>query len=188
VPSLRRFRNYPVARPTGRATVRRLPTPGLWSGSGLRPPRFWDARSLNPKAAWFLPDSKLTIVAMSHSAARMVLLKNSRGAFWMARTPRCLASHRREICPRKVEAKDEHSSTECGGYGRLLARIQPHPIKDEEEYDRLMAEASRLMGRGEQQLLSEGTSLPEMMAILIEEYDRKHYPLPAPPLMRPSPS
>jgi HTH-type transcriptional regulator/antitoxin HigA len=62
-------------------------------------------------------------------------------------------------------------------YGELLAKVQPHPIKDEREYDRLVAEVGRLMERGEKSLSAEETSLLEMMSILIEEYDRKHYPL-----------
>ena len=63
-------------------------------------------------------------------------------------------------------------------YGELLARVQPHPIKDDREYDRLVAEVGRLMGRGEKSLSREETSLLEMLSILIEDYDRKHYPLP----------
>lgn len=67
-------------------------------------------------------------------------------------------------------------------YGELLAKVQPHPINDEREYDRLVAEAGRLMARGEKHLSAEETSLLEMMAILIAEYDRKHYPVkPSPP-------
>jgi HTH-type transcriptional regulator/antitoxin HigA len=67
-------------------------------------------------------------------------------------------------------------------YGELLARVQPHPIKDGREYDRLVAEVGRLMKRGEGNLSREETSLLEMLSILIEEYDRKHYPLaPAQP-------
>ena len=63
-------------------------------------------------------------------------------------------------------------------YGELLARVQPHPIKDDREYDRLVAEVGRLMERGERNLSREETSLLEMLSILIEDYDRKHYPLP----------
>jgi HTH-type transcriptional regulator/antitoxin HigA len=67
-------------------------------------------------------------------------------------------------------------------YGELLARVQPHPIKDDREYDRLVAEVGRLMERGESNLSREETSLLEMLSILIEEYDRKHYPIaPAQP-------
>ena len=62
-------------------------------------------------------------------------------------------------------------------YGELLAKVQPHPIKDEREYDRLVAEVGRLMEGGEENLSAEETSLLEILSILIEEYDRKHYPL-----------
>ncbi len=62
-------------------------------------------------------------------------------------------------------------------YGELLAKVQPHPIKDEREYDRLVAEVGRLMERGEENLSAEETSLLEMLSMLIEEYDQKHYPL-----------
>ena len=62
-------------------------------------------------------------------------------------------------------------------YAELLAKVQPHPIKDEREYDRLVAEVGRLMERGEENLSAEEDSLLEMMSILIEDYDRKHYPL-----------
>jgi HTH-type transcriptional regulator / antitoxin HigA len=64
-------------------------------------------------------------------------------------------------------------------YGELLARVLPHPIKNDREYDRLVAEVGRLMERGEAKLSREETSLLEMLSILIEDYDRKHYPLPA---------
>jgi len=62
-------------------------------------------------------------------------------------------------------------------YADLLAKVQPHAIKDEREYDRLVAEVGRLMERGEENLSAEESSLLEMLSILIEEYDRKHYPL-----------
>ena len=55
--------------------------------------------------------------------------------------------------------------------------MQPHPIKDEREYDRLVAEVGGLMERGEENLSAGETSLLEMMSILIEDYDREHYPL-----------
>jgi HTH-type transcriptional regulator/antitoxin HigA len=62
-------------------------------------------------------------------------------------------------------------------YGNILGKVQPHPIKDEREYDRLVAEVGRLMERREENLSAEEGSLLEMMSILIEDYDRKHYPL-----------
>jgi len=63
-------------------------------------------------------------------------------------------------------------------YGKLLAEVQPQAIKDEGEYDRLVAEVGRLMERGEENLTPEETSLLEMMSILIENYDREYHPLP----------
>lgn len=63
-------------------------------------------------------------------------------------------------------------------YGKLLAKVQPRAIKDEQEYDRLALEVGRLMEKGEGNLSVEENSLLEMMSILIEEYDREHYPLP----------
>jgi len=65
-------------------------------------------------------------------------------------------------------------------YGELLAKVQPHPIKDEREYDRLVAEVGRLVERGEENLSREEISLLEMLSILIEEYDRKHLRLSNP--------
>jgi len=62
-------------------------------------------------------------------------------------------------------------------YRKLLAKVLPQAIKDEREYDRLVAQVGRLMERGEENLTPEETSLLEMMSILIEEYDRKHYSL-----------
>ena len=62
-------------------------------------------------------------------------------------------------------------------YGKLLAKVQPQAIKDEREYDRVVAEIGRMMERGEDHLSSEEGSLLKMMAILVEDYDREHYPL-----------
>jgi len=63
-------------------------------------------------------------------------------------------------------------------YGALLAKVRPHPIKDEREYDRMVAEIGRMMERDEDDLSPEEGSLLEMMAILVEDYDREHFPLP----------
>ena len=62
-------------------------------------------------------------------------------------------------------------------YGKLLARVLPQPIKTEREYDRIVAEAGKLMARGEENLSPEESSLLEVMAILIENYDREHHPV-----------
>ena len=65
-------------------------------------------------------------------------------------------------------------------YGELLAKVQPRPIRDEREYDRLVAEVARLMERGQENLSAEESSILEIMSILIEDYDRRHYPLSPP--------
>jgi HTH-type transcriptional regulator/antitoxin HigA len=62
-------------------------------------------------------------------------------------------------------------------YGKLLSRVLPQPIKTEREYDRIVAEAGRLMSRGEENLSPEEASLLEVMAILIENHDREHHPV-----------
>ncbi len=76
-----------------------------------------------------------------------------------------------------MEEKMDTQTLNPVAYGKLLAKVQPHAIKDEREYDRLVAEVGRLMERGDKNLSPEEVSLLEMMSILIEEYDRKHYPL-----------
>ncbi len=69
-------------------------------------------------------------------------------------------------------------------YGRLLARVLPQPIKTEREYDRIVAETGKLMARGEENLSPEESSLLEVMAILIENYDREHHAVQRPLLTR----
>ena len=45
-------------------------------------------------------------------------------------------------------------------YGKLLARVLPRPIATEEEYDRMVALAGRLMAKGEQALSAEEGKTP----------------------------
>src|SRR5208282_460410 len=88
-------------------------------------------------------------------------------------------SHPSGIHGRKVETLMNIQTLNPVAYGELLAKVQPHPIKDDRELDRLVSVAGRFMARGEHNLSTEETSLLEMLSILIEDYDRKHYP-PAP--------
>ncbi|MGH9453549.1 MAG: helix-turn-helix domain-containing protein, partial [Terriglobia bacterium] len=55
--------------------------------------------------------------------------------------------------------------------------VQPHAIKDEDEYDRVVTEVGRLMARREKNLSPEENSLLEILSILVEEYGRENYPL-----------
>jgi HTH-type transcriptional regulator/antitoxin HigA len=66
-------------------------------------------------------------------------------------------------------------------YRLLLGRIIPVAIDSEEEYGRMLAAAERLMDRGENLSEEEGRLL-RLLAILIEDYEQRNYPLPkAPP-------
>src|SRR5262249_18596242 len=63
-------------------------------------------------------------------------------------------------------------------YAKLLARTQPRPIRDEEEYDRTVAAVNALVDKGEDNLTPEEGELLELLSILIEDYDDVHYPIP----------
>lgn len=68
-------------------------------------------------------------------------------------------------------------------YGKLLAKALPRPIANEDEYDRMVAFAGHLMEKGEQALMPEEGKLLELLGLLIEDYDDRHYPLgPADPV------
>ena len=66
-------------------------------------------------------------------------------------------------------------------YVRLANRVVLKAIDTEEEYDRMVAAVEELMDRGEGKLSQEESALLETMAILIEAYDDRHYPLPTTP-------
>jgi antitoxin component HigA of HigAB toxin-antitoxin module len=62
-------------------------------------------------------------------------------------------------------------------YGKLLARTLPMAIKTEQEYDRMVAQAGKLMEKGDQELSPEEEALLETLVVLIERHDQEHYPL-----------
>ncbi|HVA00857.1 MAG TPA: helix-turn-helix domain-containing protein [Terriglobia bacterium] len=62
-------------------------------------------------------------------------------------------------------------------YGKLLAKMRPHPIHSEEDCDRAIETIAKLMERGEDNLSPEETSLLEMMSILVERYEQERYPM-----------
>lgn len=62
-------------------------------------------------------------------------------------------------------------------YRKLLAKAQPQPIHNEQDYDRTIEEIGALMDRGERNLSPEEASLLEMMSILVERYEQERYPL-----------
>lgn len=61
-------------------------------------------------------------------------------------------------------------------YGQLLAKSQPKPILNEEDYSVALVEAEILMSQEE--LTLEEETLLELWALLIEEYESKYYPIP----------
>lgn len=61
-------------------------------------------------------------------------------------------------------------------YGRLCAAVLPEAIENEKEFDRLVAEMEEL-DRKENPTEEEET-LSALLAILIQDYDDRHYPLP----------
>lgn len=67
-------------------------------------------------------------------------------------------------------------------YKRLLSRIMPVVIQTEEENDRMLAEAEKLMAKGEN-LSPEEDALLRLMATLIQDFEEKFYqPREATPL------
>ena len=69
-------------------------------------------------------------------------------------------------------------------YGRLLANVLPSAITNDKELDRLIEEVDRLITKDIKlgALSPEEDKLLELLSVLIEEYEDKHYPIDdAPP-------
>ena len=60
-------------------------------------------------------------------------------------------------------------------YGRLLGRLRPHPIKTEEDNERLTDLLLKLDEKGD--LTPEEALAYELIATLIEQYEETHYPM-----------
>lgn len=61
-------------------------------------------------------------------------------------------------------------------YGQLLSEFQPKVIATEAEYDRLLLAIEALMFC--QDPTPEQTTLLELLATLVENYESEHYPMP----------
>ena len=61
-------------------------------------------------------------------------------------------------------------------YGQLLAKSQPKPILNEEDYDLALAELGSLMSQEE--LTLEEETLLSLWGLLIEQYESKYYQIP----------
>lgn len=62
---------------------------------------------------------------------------------------------------------------------RLANGIVVRAIETEEEYDRMVAAVEHLMDKGEDHLSPEESALLETMAILVQAYDDRQFPLPS---------
>lgn len=65
-------------------------------------------------------------------------------------------------------------------YGNLLLRVLPSVITKDEELERLTQEIDRLITKDikEGSLSPEEDKLLELLSLLVEEYEDKHYPIP----------
>jgi len=61
-------------------------------------------------------------------------------------------------------------------YGRLLAKAVPKVIETEEENERILVEAERLMDRGDRRTPEEDALL-SLLVSLIQTYEQQHYPM-----------
>jgi HTH-type transcriptional regulator/antitoxin HigA len=66
-------------------------------------------------------------------------------------------------------------------YGELLLDALPRLIETEAENERALAVVDRLMSKGEDNLMPEGTTLLELVVQLIERFEEKAYPIPEAP-------
>ena len=64
-------------------------------------------------------------------------------------------------------------------YARVLAKVLPRVIATAGEHERLLAEAEKLMDKGEHRGMEEDAAL-DLMVRLIKDYEEEHHPLPDP--------
>jgi HTH-type transcriptional regulator/antitoxin HigA len=62
-------------------------------------------------------------------------------------------------------------------YGRLLTKALPKILRSEDEYERMLAEVEALMEKGDSRS-PEQDALLDLMALLVHDYEEKHYRLP----------
>jgi HTH-type transcriptional regulator/antitoxin HigA len=62
-------------------------------------------------------------------------------------------------------------------YAKLLSRTLPRVLRSEDEYEQMLAEVESLMERGGARS-PEQDALLDLMALLVQDFEEKHYPLP----------
>jgi len=63
-------------------------------------------------------------------------------------------------------------------YADLVVKVLPTAIQSENEYKIMLANIDELMSKGENKISPEEERLLETLAILVEAYEDKHYPMP----------
>ncbi|HZG51243.1 MAG TPA: hypothetical protein VEZ40_03820 [Pyrinomonadaceae bacterium] len=63
-------------------------------------------------------------------------------------------------------------------YERLVSRALPAVIEAEEENERMLAAVERMMRKGEETLTPEESRLFKLMVWLVEDFERRAYPVP----------
>jgi HTH-type transcriptional regulator/antitoxin HigA len=62
-------------------------------------------------------------------------------------------------------------------YGKLLTKTLPRVLQSEDQYERMLAEIEALMEKGGGRS-PEQDALLDLMALLVKDYEEKHYALP----------
>ena len=62
-------------------------------------------------------------------------------------------------------------------YGKLLMSVSPGAIESEEDYEQNLEMMDRLMKKDENALSPEEDRLLRLLAVLVEDYESRHYPI-----------
>jgi HTH-type transcriptional regulator/antitoxin HigA len=63
-------------------------------------------------------------------------------------------------------------------YAQLVVEVLPTAIQNEDEYEIMLANIDELISKGEDKISPEEERLLETLAILVESYEDKYYPMP----------
>ena len=77
----------------------------------------------------------------------------------------------------KVRAFVEKAAMDEKKYGRLLARVVPRIPQTEEEYQSLVGQIAQLMEQDEENLSVEETRLLALLALVVENYEQRNFPV-----------
>jgi HTH-type transcriptional regulator/antitoxin HigA len=65
-------------------------------------------------------------------------------------------------------------------YGALLLEVNPGPIETDQEHQRALSVIDRLMGKDENSLSPEEDRLLRLLAVLVEDFEKRLYPIERP--------